>query len=244
MNDMSTPLKLDVEGELRSAFEEAMKGFLTSPGLQVILGPTFSRDHYASLLREIYHYTKEDPQLQALASVYFRGADREMVKPFLRHAISEVGHEKLALQDLATLEHDCTGIERSNPLPATTAFTAYGFYTITFGNPVSYLGYLYFLEFLPTQYGHLFAGALAGAGVPESAMTFLHDHRTVDVGHNQAMTRYLAELVRTRKDLDDVIYTVRVSAVLYAQLYQAAIERVSNPVDFGIAWAEVARLPA
>lgn len=58
---------------------------------------------YASIMHETYHYTKEDPQLQALASVYFRGDDRKFVLQFLKHAASEVGHDEMALHDAVQL---------------------------------------------------------------------------------------------------------------------------------------------
>lgn len=243
MNANNSSIALDPVAEMASAFAETMQWFLTTPAMRTVIEGRLTLNHYKSVLREIYHYTKEDPQIQAYASVYFRGADREMVKPFLRHAISEIGHEMLALNDLKMLGGDVTGIERSNPLPATIAFTAYGFYNITFGNPVAYLGYLYFLEYLPTQYGQVFGKALMDAGVPVEAMTFLQDHQTVDAGHNQAMVRYLQALIQNRKDLEDTIYSMRVTASLYANLYQEALARVSKPSDFGTAWCEVARFP-
>ncbi len=233
---------IDPKSALQDAFSDALASFNASSVMQALAGGRFTIAHYKSVLREIYHYTKEDPQMQAYASVYFRGSDRETVKLFLRHAISEVGHEKLALDDLRTLGEDITGVETTQPLPATIAFTAFGFYQIAFGNPVSYLGYLYFLEFLPTQHGGIFREALLKAGVPEAALTFLRDHMTVDVGHNQLMGKYLAQLIHNQADLDAVIYTMRVTASLYAKMLQEAFERAERPCDYGIAWVEVARL--
>ena len=233
---------INIKAEIDRAFAETVSAFMTTPAIQSIRAGKLTLGGYKSILREIYHYTKEDPQIQAYASVYFRGEDRESVKLFLRHAISEIGHEKLALADAEALGDDVSGIEYTQPLPSTIAFTAFGFYQITFGNPVAYLGYLYFLEFLPTQQGGIFKDALLMAGIPESATTFLRDHMSVDIGHNQLMEKYLATLIRTRADLDAVIYTMRVSGVLYAHMLQGAIERADQPVDYGIAWAEVARL--
>lgn len=238
--DKNMPVE-NVGNEMRSAFDAVMHHFLDTPAMKMIREGRITKLLYQSVLREIYHYTKEDPQMQAYAATYFRGDDRETVKLFLRHAISEVGHEKLALDDLKTLGENVREIERSQPLPATIAFTAFGFYKITFGNPVAYLGYLYFLEFLPTQHGGVFRNPLLDAGIPEEALSFLRDHMTVDVGHNQLMEKYLTQLVHDRADLDAAIYAMRVTADLYAKMLQDAFARVEKPCDYGTAWEEVKR---
>lgn len=233
---------LDARAEMQFAFLAVMEKFLCTPAMKTIRSGSVTKQHYGSALREIYHYTKEDPQIQAYATAFLRGSDRGFVEPFLCHATSEVGHEMLALNDLATLGEDIDGVEKTLPLPSTVALTAFAFYQITFGNPISYLGYLYFLEFLPTQHGDIFRIALQGADVPAEAFTFLGDHMKVDMGHNQLMEKYLAQLVRNRADLDAVIYTMRVTADLYAKMLEGAFARAEHPCDYGTAWEEVARL--
>ncbi len=73
-----------------------------------------TKAHYAALLREVYFYTRENPQLQAGATLYFQGQQREMVKDFLRHATSEIGHDQLALNDMAAMGFDNSGISFSD----------------------------------------------------------------------------------------------------------------------------------
>jgi len=228
--------------EMRNAFDSVMPWFFSLPPLRVVQDKRLTIPLYCSVLREIYHYTKEDPQMQAYAATYFRGDDRELVPLFFRHALSEVGHEKLALADLVTLGESSEGIASSRPLPSTIAFTAFGFYQIAFGNPVGYLGYLYFLEMLPTQHGGAFREALVHAGVPESGLTFLRDHMTIDVGHNKLMEQYLSKLVRNRSDLDAAIYAMQVSAHLYAHLLQGAFDRSDLSIDFSSNQEELARM--
>src|SRR6185436_1375902 len=91
---------------IQHAFAEALKEFTRSEAMDSVLSGAFGKIHYASVLKEIFHYVKEDPQLQALAAVYFRGSDRTMVKAFFQHAISEIGHEQMALADLKALGED------------------------------------------------------------------------------------------------------------------------------------------
>ena len=224
---------MDTISEIARAFQSTMSTFSsTSPMVRLQRGD-FGIHHYKSILREVFHYTKEDPQMQSLVTVYFRGADRDTVKMFLKHATSEIGHEYLALNDLQSLGVDVSSVAESNPLPATMALTAFPFYQIVFRNPIGYLGYLYFLEFMPTQMGHIYAAALQRAGVPETALGFLTEHMSVDQAHNNLMFEYLKRLVHDRDDLDCIIYAMRVTGHLYSEMLCSAMNQAEMPLDFG-----------
>lgn len=227
---------------INNEFAVAMSRFAASPALRTLAEGRITLAHYKVVLREIYHYAKEDPQIQALATVYFRGDDRESVKMFLKHAIAEIGHDRMALADLEVLGEDTSLIPLTNPLPATMALTAFPFYQIQFANPIGYLGYLYFLEHMPTAAGAVYATALAAAGVPETAMGFLQEHMTVDVAHNKLMEEYLVRLVRTEADLAAVAYALHVTAELYAAMLASAIERADAPLATAVRYEEAYRV--
>jgi hypothetical protein len=188
---------------------------------------------YRGLLRQIFHDTRDNPQMQAMATVYFRGAQRAAIKGFYRHAISEIGHDQLAMNDLVALGEDVSQLPFENPLPATTALLAYPFYQISNLNPVGYLGYLFFLEFMPTGAGKGFIAKLREIGVPDNALSFITDHTTIDVGHNRAMETYVGQLVRSDADLQSVLYAMRVTGRLYADMIAAAFEQADQPLDWG-----------
>jgi heme oxygenase-like protein len=222
---------VDVSQALNAEFRGALAKFATSPVMGMLAEGKIQLPHYKAVLREIYHYSKEDPQIQALASVYFRGEDRATVKMFLKHATSEIGHDLMALEDLKTLGEDVSAVPRSLPLPSTIALTAFPFYQIQYHNPIGYLGYLYFLEYMPTQAGAGYMAALKAAGVPASAMSFLHEHTTVDVAHNNLMQEYLKRLVRTESDLTAVGYAIRVTGYLYGEMLAGAVRSVDQNVE-------------
>jgi hypothetical protein len=218
-----------------------MADFSASPAMRMLSQGQVAIPHYKAVLREIYHYAKEDPQIQALASVYFRGEDRATVKMFLKHATSEIGHDLMALEDLRRLGDDVALIPTTLPLPTTIALTAYPFYQINYHNPIGYLGYLYFLEHMPTLAGASYTAALRAAGVPESAMTFLREHMTVDVAHNNLMQEYLVRLVRTEADLGAVTYAVKVTGYLYGEMLAGAVRSVDNKCVQAVNHVELAR---
>ena len=207
--------------------------------MQHVASGNLTIEEYRSYLRQVYFYVRENPQLQALATAYFRGRQRDLVKGFYQHAISEVGHEQLALNDYVTLGGDDSATPYQNPLPATSALTAFAFYQIYNLNPLGYLGYLFFLEFVPTQSGDAIAEHLVAIGVPETAMTFLRDHIEIDQGHNRLMERYASALLKTEADIDSVEYAMKTTGHLYSQMIGSAFIDAHSTVDTGWNWEEL-----
>jgi hypothetical protein len=219
---------------LQAAFVSVQTPFLRSSALRRISDGQFGVAHYASYLQQVFHHTRENPQIQALATVYFRGHQRAAIKRFFRHASSEIGHDQLALDDLVTLGVNTELLPYQNPLPETTALIAFAFYQIHNLNPIGYLGYLYFLEFLPTGSGDQLMGQLERAGVPAEAMRFLHDHTTIDAAHNRMMESYAATLITNERELDSAIYAMGVTGRLYERMVEAAFAHADNPKEWGL----------
>jgi len=199
-----------------------------SSGFARLVRKDMGVEHYASMLRQIYLQVREHPQMLAALTLRLHGPRRESIGSLLKHAISEQGHDKLALRDLRSLGQDVSDLAASYPLPGTIAMLAYGQYQIDHANPVGYLGYLFHLEFLPTRHGEEYGRCLAEAGVPREAMSFLADHVEVDVAHNKLMERYLEQLVLTEEDVIAVGNVARTSAVLYGRMIADAFDEVDK----------------
>ncbi len=180
--------------------------------------------HYKGFLQETYHNAGLNPQLQAFASIFSSGNPRDLVKKFLQHAISEIAHDLLALGDLENLGVARSAIVASKPLPITSAFYANAAWGIQRSGILYYLGYLYHLEFSPTQNGRRYIEMLASKGVPENALSFLEEHATVDVGHNRLMEFYISELVKTEADADVVKESIRCAVDLHTKLIGDSFE--------------------
>jgi len=228
---------------VKAAFEIERVRFLNSAVITRLLQGKLGTQHYAQLMRQIFHQARENPQLQALATVRFRGARRAAINGFYRHAASETGHDELALADYTKCGGDPRPVRNENPHPATSAITGFAFHQIYNLNPVGYLGYLFFLEFLPTSVGDGMMDKLRTVGVPENAFTFLQDHVTVDAGHNKAMERYCETLILNSGDLESVIYALKTTSYLYTRMIEAAISFVDEPFDFGAASEECSAYP-
>ena len=223
---------------LAQVFDTVITEFNNCEGMRRFRDGELNSRHYAALMRETYFYTRENPQLQAAATAFFRGAQRDAVKSFLRHATSEIGHDQLALNDMAAAGMDSSNIAHTRPLPSTIALTAFAYYQIYGMNPVGYLGYLYFLEFMPVRCGADYIAGLTAMGVPAEATSFLQDHSVIDVGHTQAMSDYTRQLIHSQHDLDAVVYGLRVTGELYCNFATRAFESADTGAFYGRDLAE------
>jgi pyrroloquinoline quinone (PQQ) biosynthesis protein C len=206
-------------------WQKEWKKLGTNAWFKRLEGGDITAAHYASYLQETYHQTGLNPQIQAAATLCFPGRPRDMVKKYYQHAISEISHDLLALDDLVTLGADRDTVISSTPLPATRALIAFPIYEMQYVSPLVYLGYLYHLEYLPTQGGAAYAAGLAKAGIPECAMTFLIEHATVDVHHNKLMQSYIAHFVTNEREAKIVAESARATCVLHGHMTTDAFER-------------------
>ena len=213
---------MSMHDRLNHCFTEVITRFNGCEGMQRFWRGELDRMHYAHLMREVFHHARENPQIQAAATAYFRGTQRESVRGFLRHAVSEIGHDQLALADAQAAGLDVSQAPEQFALPATTALVAFAYYQIYHHDVVGYLGYLYFLEFMPTGFGAEYMQRLGDMGIGPQAMTFLQDHATIDVGHNKLMNGYIEALVTDEQKLQTVMYAMRVTGHLYSGMVTEA----------------------
>jgi hypothetical protein len=219
---------MDAFDELRRAWTDVEARFMASPPMRQLAEGDIGIWHYTAFLRETYFFTRENPQIQAVATAWFKGPDREMIKPFLHHALSLVGQEQKALADIETLGLDVSAIPDELPLPTTAPLIGFPYYAIQYRSPVCYLGHLFFLDFLPTSRSGEICATLARLGVPEAAMTFLTELQKVDFAHIRTMELYASRLLRTPAAVGEVIYSMEVTGRLYANMLEGAFEAAED----------------
>lgn len=225
--------------KLKTDCTEVLTIFNNSPAIKRMAEGNITIDHYKSLMKQIAHHARENPQLQALATVYFRGHQRKIIQTFFKHATSEIGHDQLALNDVSDLGEDVSEILFENPLPDTIALISYGFYQIYNLEPIGYLGYLFFLEFMPTQSGSNYIKMLDKIGVPESAMTFIKDHTAIDLGHTRLMERYVEQLVTNDNEYNSILYAMKTTGHLYSKMVEGAFDQIDKPKYYGWSTTEM-----
>lgn len=89
---------------------------------------------------------------------------------------------------------------------------------------------------MPVRSGADYISGLTKLEVPIEATSFLQDHSVIDVGHSQAMTKYAAALTTSQRDIDDVIYAMRVTGELYSTFVQRTLESVDAQGKPGVSY--------
>lgn len=214
---------------VEAASREAFQYLLSTPGFQRIVRGEITAEEYKSVMKEIYYYTRETPQMLGVLSSRLRGHQRDAIKVLFKHGISEIGHDQMALNDVQAMGEDREKIITEQPLPSTTALLGYAYYQIDRLEPAGFLGFLYFLEYIANAGGESFIENLKKAGVPETALSFISEHTEVDPAHNKLLGKYVECMILNDHQLQSVIYSIRCTAELYGQMITRAIENVAHP---------------
>lgn len=187
-----------------------------------------NKELWGLLMVESGHLARFNPQLQAYCTMYFKGKDEEIVKSFLKHAISEIDHDKLAYKDASICGIPDTKGANSQPLSGTIALRALPLYLIQFESPISYLGYLFVLEFLPTSMGELLMGHILKNNIPKNATSFLKDHGSIDIHHNKLMEEYVELLVDSDEKLSILIKSMEYTSDLYIEMINGVLKKYNK----------------
>lgn len=229
--------------QIKFEFEAVVADFQKSPAMQWMASTNFTLDHYLAILRVLFHHSRENPQVQITATAYLRGHQQRVVRDFFKQAIARAGWAKLVMTDLESLGINIQEFLAQKQLPGTIALTAYAYHQIRELNPVGYLGYLYFLDFMPCRCAQAYFQTLKRLEIPEVAMSFIKAQTAVDIGDIKRMANYIEVLVRSQADFDAVAYGMQITAKLYGTMLQEAMEQVDGCKDFEIVNQEPRAVP-
>lgn len=201
----------------------AAKQMSDSEGFRRILNGDITSEHYKAIMEQVWWQVRETPQLQGLAASIMFNSHARILGTFLRHAVTEVGHDDWVLEDLKVMGVDINALKRGRPLPATTALIGFPYHQLHHRNLWGYMGYIFHFEHTATASGESYKHQLLALGVPEEAMTFLNGHIEIDVMHNEMMDSYLDNGVKGDEDVENLIFGAQTTAWLYGQMMTEAI---------------------
>lgn len=182
---------------------------------------------YPSFLLETYHYTSQSPLIQMSTLPHFQGTQRDLIRPFLKHALEEEPHHRLCIHDLKILGFSEDLLGKFKPLPNTEAYLGFIFNRIMNYSPLCYLGYLYQLEFMSIEVGPKVIRNLLENGIPKEAMTFLHVHAEDDITHLDELDLILNKIGNiSDREKELIVSTAQISSQLYVNMMDHAIERI------------------
>lgn len=111
------------------------------------------------------------------------------------------------------------------PLPQTIAMEAYAHYQLMERATVGLVGYLWFFERIPRLLYPLWIESGRRGGVADKAMQALIQGGIVDVVRDAVVTQHCDHVIRRPRDLGLATQCLRYTAVLFATMLDAALER-------------------
>lgn len=155
------------------------------------------RELYVAMMTEIFHYTKHNAQNQALAALRLDSERLPLLKYCLHHAYSEAGHDRMVLEDLASIGVDPESIKHSKPLPETEAFVAYVYRVASERDATARLGYSYWAENAYAYTGEFTQAVQRDLGLKPEQLSFFIEHSDIDVAHFNQVKRIIQQSCTT-----------------------------------------------
>jgi pyrroloquinoline quinone (PQQ) biosynthesis protein C len=177
-------------------------------------------------LIESYHYVKHNAQHQAMVVWRTDVRNRMYMKKMLRHAIEEVDHDQLALNDLEAMGMNREQVERSVPLPQTAGFTGYLYHEVTRGNPLARLGYSLWAEGANVLVHEVVGAIKSKFGISrDHDLSFFVAHAALDERHHEQAMEAIDRFVLTAEDREAVRTIAFTTFELFLGLLEAIYER-------------------
>ena len=107
---------------------------------------------------------------------------------------------------------------------------AYAHYQLVERATVGLVGYLWFFERMPRLFYPLWSDACLRGGVPEKALRALAEGAIVDAARDQHVANCCRQLVRRPRDLGLATQSLHDTAVLFATMVDAALQRAERRV--------------
>jgi len=184
-------------------------------------------DLWKHYLWETYHYTKHNGVNQALCVRHTPTTEKRLLRAQLRHAIEEIDHDFLALDDLEKMGVDREEVIKSRPEPETQAFSSLIFDLVLRERPIGRLGYSFWAEgCLNAEQLPLVAQRVRyHFDLPDDQMTFLVVHAELDKGHSKAAIKAIEEHVKTDEDKEAVIYFGKATCRMYYHFLEGVFDK-------------------
>lgn len=165
---------------------------------------------YTAYLQQAYHFVRLTSSFTPLSA---RRMDPELLalrQWILHHSAHEMGHELMALDDLALLGVPREQVRASDPLPGTWAWVNFFHYEVTNRRPIAAMGVLYFLEGMAAKLAPIVGRQLAQVltGEQRKAVSFVQEHGELDAEHSEEGREMLALYCTDPLDADELERTI------------------------------------
>jgi len=211
----------DLRATVDAEWEQIKKGRFWSR----VMSQPVSRGLYRDLMLQVYHYSRHNSMNQAVAA--FVPAPEGLLKFVYQHAGEELGHERMVIHDLKSIDlFDDADLSQS-PLPATEALIGYLYYVSLRYGAVARLGYSFWAESIYVHIQEPFRKISADLGLERKNVTFFGSHAQADEAHSQQVEDAIVRFATTKQDQALVTRVALTTLSLTGQLLEQVARRHS-----------------
>lgn len=153
---------------------------------------------YRDMMLQVYHYSRHNSTNQAAAA--FVPAPEGLLKFVYRHAAEELGHEKMVIHDLKSLDLWSDADAAEEPLPAAEALVGYLYYVALRYGPIARLGYSFWAEGAHSHIGEPLAKICKDLHLTSKNVTFFGSHAEADEDHIRQVEDAIGKYARTPEE--------------------------------------------
>jgi thiaminase len=188
-----------------------------------VMGEPVTPELYRDLLMQVYHYSKHNSTNQAVAA--FVPAPEGLLKFVYRHAAEELGHERMVIHDLKSMDLFDEAELSKALLPATEALIGYLYYVSLRYGAVARLGYSFWAEGVYGHIGPALAKMMRDLELTSKNVTFFGTHAQADAEHILQVEDAIERFAQTEQDRALVTKVARTTLSLTGQLLEQVAAR-------------------
>ena len=183
---------------------------------------------HRQLLLELNYVINVHSRLREIAADVVPAEDWSSWQELLSVPALTFGQGRAFLEDLRSLGLNSLDSVSLTPLPQTIAMAAYAHYQLVERAAVGLVGYLWFFERMPRLLYPLWSESCRRGGVNEKAVRALAEGSQVDAARDSLVANCCRRLVRRPRDLGLATQSLDDTAVLFATLVDAAVQRAER----------------
>lgn len=167
---------------------------------------------YREYLRYCYHFVSLSAAFTPLAARRMELKHLSARKWILEHSGEEMGHELMALNDLAKLKMDTQKIQKENAPIGVVGYVSFFHYKVTMANPWSAFGVLFLLEGMASALAPMMVKNIAAHLGEVRALSFFKEHGELDSDHLGQQRKVLEKADLSGDDLAAIAQTITETA--------------------------------
>lgn len=183
---------------------------------------------HRQLLLELNYVINVHSRLREIASDVVPAQDWASWQELLSVPALAFSQGRAFLEDLRSLGLNSLDSVSLTPLPQTIALAAYAHYQLVERAAVGLVGYLWFFERMPRLLYPLWSSSCRRGGVNEKAVRALEEGAVSDATRDNLVANCCRQLVRRPRDLGLATQSLDDTAVLFATMVDAAVQRAER----------------